>query len=156
MFGGVTLDKFCPRDVPRILACIREGKAGIAELCEACVAAIDAVREEEDPTPTPRDCPAPWKWIPVKDKKAMYLVLRDATGQNVLETDDAGRYPDEGQGIVVASPLIREQIRLAGEMAALLHDQQAEAVNPGCGCGTCLDCRRTAIVTALDAIGTSP
>lgn len=155
MFGGVTLDKFCPRDVPRILACIREGKVGIAGLCEACVAAIDRVREEKDPTPAPRDCPTPWKWLPVEGKKAMYLALEDSKGQDVLETDDAGKYPDEGQGIVVASPLVREQIRLAGEMAALLHDQQAEALNPDCGCGHCPDCRRTAILAALDAAARS-
>lgn len=117
---GVPIDRFCPRDQARIVSMVRDGKTGIAGLCEACTALIDAARPVE-PT-TAAEHPAPWRLAYTAGPHGPHDILRDE-----MKLQDAngvplvwnGEWRGDGVGI---SPGVRELIRLAPELEAALRD----------------------------------
>jgi len=104
------------------------------------------------------DHPAPWRWDPSRDSLRDVSVadwLRDGDGKIILA-------PNTMEEIAIASPIVRELIRLAPEMEALLRDQyvgmscpHADMATKGClevgDRNPCWEHKRIALVVALDA-----
>lgn len=118
MFAGVPLDRFCGPCSERMRACIRDGKLGIAGLCDACTAIIDAANPV-----LPATHPAPWRWLDVERRAAMMTSgavgdLIDADGNSVLNEcfdviDEIGWYEPTPQvrALIVAAPEMRDLLR---------------------------------------------
>lgn len=110
-FSGVPFAEFCERDRPRVESVVATpGMVGVAGLCDACKAKIDAA----NPSAPEPEHPTPWRWDGI--------CLMDADGNIVLELA-------EGFGCIRGTPRVRALTEVAPEMLALLREafERAEA-----------------------------
>lgn len=106
-YGGLPAGEFCQRDLERLRQAKRDGMVGIAGMCDACKAKVDAVHQAPD------SGAPPWRW----EGDDTDAVLVDANGERLIF--EGFRSSPDGS-IEIASPRVRALTEAAPEMETLL------------------------------------